>query len=1268
MSFLPTLVSDEGDDDDIDSDDEDADGNEQAEPSQMRTGVATRPPRPPTARGGAPRRRPHAASMDMESVFTAGDDGFGVDDDIISPTGGMGDKAERFKRYKSRKSFRLGSDGSGNLGRSAGASGSGGAAGAASMKKSGAAGSRSPSLGPNEASAAAPDAGTSSAVVPYAGGNASKARPVIVTRGSGPGSGAVAPSLLPLTALPQLMSPHGGLKFSNVAAMAMAAAGSPTAHALSLSPFRDHLLICGMSDSIGLLLRALQMPAAAPPKAYVPGLAQVLSHQVGHWAEQRRLRGGAGLDKGPQIVVLCPVSDRPSDAVVNAMHAGSSRWLSRVTWVNGNPNDLSDLLRAGVETARAAVVLSTKRPQANPDGNDNLADDTDAIVVASAIYKLNARLHIVTELIHGPHASYLRPCGTNLTDAEESTSAFVASVRATAALRMKFEARQRRAAAERERAQAAMAAHAVAREKLASPTGAARAARPAIVPSRSAATALPPPPPPRPTPSIGASTSSSAAAAGVPPAALLSAAARASPALAPVHAPNTVSAEGILTVSAAAFGLSPIPEAAPVAAAATPPADSTTANGLRVHAPDEATPGSQEDDSAVATVATMGAAGSADDDPAKRVGLAPIVSPITPPMDAQGAAVPAAPTPVATTGSEDDGTGHSSDPAAPGMQPPESLAEEALPTTEVLVAAAPASADNENVDSTGQAAAAAWTNRMARERIRLALGTGDSVGRTAMAVRPHARPGLSSVFGGAGGLSGAAGRPPMRPSMTAVNAAAATSAAASAVGPGAGAGAGIAMAAAADTQTGDAAAGALADTVHSARAGSAPPAASDVGRRSRGASLHAPEPSSPIAPAGRGGGSASDVVSASAASAAPVDEWSVGLSMDDDADPWASAGAAAVPASAPAPNMLRSRATSFVAGIKHMMTPSFGGSASGAAGVSGLEPLSLGPSAPSSLEARADQSDEHQEPQYQHPNGTVAVTIAPAAAGGSTHIREAAGGVGLLSSSSGTTDAGLLMGAGSAGNMTGALRAAPSTDATLAPLAHAPSAGASAQSSGADSPTKAVAPNDLFGAPAFAAGRAFSATTLDALMCEAHFAPHIIFIVKQLVRASRKQRLQLLPITDAIAMAMLVLPTAVSGEVLSPPHRSHGQRTPPTSPGGGSGGGSGARPRVRTYGQLFEALLRGWHLLPLGLYRRLEPGTEATPPVVTDAATHFMNAFAHAGSTSAAPTGAAALRNDKALLSYVFTNPPPDTTLNVHDLVYVLRAGSAVPEDDDGGL
>ena len=44
---------------------------------------------------------------------------------------------------------------------------------------------------------------------------------------------------------------------------------------------------------------------------------------------------------------------------------------------------------------------------------------------------------VPSSLLMQPHAAYLRPCGTNLADAEESTSAFVSSVR-SATVRMQF--------------------------------------------------------------------------------------------------------------------------------------------------------------------------------------------------------------------------------------------------------------------------------------------------------------------------------------------------------------------------------------------------------------------------------------------------------------------------------------------------------------------------------------------------------------------------------------------------------------------------------------------------------------------------------------------------------------------------------------------------------------------------------------------------------------------------------------------------------------
>jgi hypothetical protein len=248
--------------------------------------------------------------------------------------------------------------------------------------------------------------------------------------------------------------------------------------------------------------------------------------------------------------------------------------------------------------------------------------------------------------------------------------------------------------------------------------------------------------------------------------------------------------------------------------------------------------------------------------------------------------------------------------------------------------------------------------------------------------------------------------------------------------------------------------------------------------------------------------------------------------------------------------------------------------------------------------------------------------------------------------------------------------------------------------SDAAAPT-AAAPSDLFGAPAFAAGRAFSAATIDALLCEAHFAPHLVFIIKQMVRASRKQALQLIPVSDAIAMAMLACPVpappAGVEEGFSPAgahaYTASGAAFDTAAGAAATGGGpgrerSGSGPsrrhdaipsstgtyrRIATYGQLFEALLRGWHMLPVGLYRRREPGVYPSPPVVVDPALQYIAAFGGVfipgisvpggGAVGGAGSGTSGpFRYDKSLLSYVFTNPPPNTLLNRHDFVYVLRA------------
>jgi voltage-gated potassium channel Kch len=175
-----------------------------------------------------------------------------------------------------------------------------------------------------------------------------------------------------------------------------------------LSKHANHVLICGMTDSLGLLLRALMNPPPLPPLCAGGGpIVAALSASVAALSKrQGGFFGGAGLPAAATeaalasavkaghvpIVVLCPLSERSGEAgerlnrAMNSMHAGSARLLARVTYIPGSPSDMEDLLKAGVENARAVIVLSTKRVAAS-DGNDNLADDTDAVVAASAVYK-----------------------------------------------------------------------------------------------------------------------------------------------------------------------------------------------------------------------------------------------------------------------------------------------------------------------------------------------------------------------------------------------------------------------------------------------------------------------------------------------------------------------------------------------------------------------------------------------------------------------------------------------------------------------------------------------------------------------------------------------------------------------------------------------------------------------------------------------------------------------------------------------------------------
>jgi len=211
-------------------------------------------------------------------------------------------------------------------------------------------------------------------------------------------------------------------------------------------------------------------------------------------------------------------------------------------------------------------------------------------------------------------------------------------------------------------------------------------------------------------------------------------------------------------------------------------------------------------------------------------------------------------------------------------------------------------------------------------------------------------------------------------------------------------------------------------------------------------------------------------------------------------------------------------------------------------------------------------------------------------------------------------------------------------------------------SAGAGASKGSGATNDLFGSPAFAGGRVFSFNTLDSIVCEALFDGCVVGVVKQLVRAARRQRLVALPMTEALVMARLLAPGASPDDVtpaaIAATRAAYLAELAAGVIGAARGAAADAHAplhaqadRPRTYGQLFDALMRGWHLLPLGLYRRVHPATG-----------HKVNPQTAAALQLAAgpPAADGAFIFNRALVGYVYTAPPADAMLSEHDLVYVL--------------
>jgi hypothetical protein len=196
-----------------------------------------------------------------------------------------------------------------------------------------------------------------------------------------------------------------------ISSEALGSAASAAALTAAESGPRGHVLVCGTADAMGYLLRAVANLASASSAHTIKGSSSSSSGS----------EGGGSL--ASEIVVLA--ASKPSEAAINAMHSGSSALLAKVTFLTGSASDPVDLLKAGIMSARAALVLTLNKPAASADGSDNLSDDTEAIMATAVIHKLNPRLHCVTELLHGSHAPFIRPTGNNLNDAQRSSFAYI---------------------------------------------------------------------------------------------------------------------------------------------------------------------------------------------------------------------------------------------------------------------------------------------------------------------------------------------------------------------------------------------------------------------------------------------------------------------------------------------------------------------------------------------------------------------------------------------------------------------------------------------------------------------------------------------------------------------------------------------------------------------------------------------------------------------------------------------------------------------------
>lgn len=228
---------------------------------------------------------------------------------------------------------------------------------------------------------------------------------------------------------------------------------------------RDHILICGAGPSLTLLIRALQCAPYIPPFSQHPLFACFR----GEWQ--------ASTSVGWRIVVLCPRAIWPHHTMHDARQQAaapstSDEVLQQVQFIDGNPIVLEDCVRAGALTARAVIIMATSQQlsvtasitdgtvpgkSAGLDsaaaaaaaatlapiagaaasgtfqgdssgfakGSAPLLQDADALLVANGLFKLNPRLHVVTQLSHGENAKYFRPVGTSLAAASKQARQYM---------------------------------------------------------------------------------------------------------------------------------------------------------------------------------------------------------------------------------------------------------------------------------------------------------------------------------------------------------------------------------------------------------------------------------------------------------------------------------------------------------------------------------------------------------------------------------------------------------------------------------------------------------------------------------------------------------------------------------------------------------------------------------------------------------------------------------------------------------------------------